>query len=687
MGQNTEKQLLDKLANICCLSTELPHEQILHDILILFADTLDAPRADLALLDDEKLPIVFTSTDNSGPANAAHPFLNQPHLWQLHAKQHGFAPYHAPGLEHPLWLLSVPMHTETPVALMAFENPGSILPPTLLDQSTALATPLFQTARLQLQQEKDRQLKKQLQVLHSLYEISAGLLTQMSTQEVIFILLRTLNDLLPTALATAFYTREATQWQRVKTYTNKDPQLLAELWPETAVAEHEIQLLEACSKERTMVIGSKHQGDASYFWQNTATTGIRQQLYFPLYPVTCKTPGVIAVTLQEDTQLSQQELALAGALMQQGTAALARVHLYEASQQEQSQLRAILESSKDGIFLVGQDLHIQYVNGQALQILNLPGDTTMWEGRSFPEAIALIRLESRELARLLLRSARHLLTTGDPPPENTADLTLKTQHQLALSLLQRPVYSYRNEILGALFQIRDITEQKTLERLRDDLLHMLVHDMRNPLSIIISTLEMLQDPAMQAASEEIVPLALGKAEGMLNLVVAILDIGRLESGHIHIDKTPTVIQEIVRPLDRYLAFSAKDIRMEIQIPPDLPKAWVDRSFVERIFQNLVDNATKFCPSENGHIRIRAVQEGNWIKAEVYNNGPHIPAEVENHLFKKFVTDNYQGQGYGLGLSFCQLAVEAHGGKIWAENLPEGGVTFGFTLPIAPNDDV
>lgn len=107
----------------------------------------------------------------------------------------------------------------------------------------------------------------------------------------------------------------------------------------------------------------------------------------------------------------------------------------------------------------------------------------------------------------------------------------------------------------------------------------------------------------------------------------------------------------------------------------------------RIFENLLTNALKFVSKENGHIRISASQEGKWIETEIYNNGPHIPPETQKQLFEKFAAGQYKTRGYGLGLAFCRLAVEAHGGNIWAQNQPDGGVSFYFTLPIWDEPDI
>jgi hypothetical protein len=158
--------------------------------------------------------------------------------------------------------------------------------------------------------------------------------------------------------------------------------------------------------------------------------------------------------------------------------------------------------------------------------------------------------------------------------------------------------------------MRDVTEQKALERMRDDFLHMLVHDMRNPLSIIISTLDMLKDPTLQSTSQEIIPLALGKAEGMLNLVVAILDISRLESGHVRINKTPVSLASIVKPLNRYLALlPLKTSGWRSTFPPTCPTFWSTAASSSASSRISPTTPREVLPHRKWLIRISAVQEG------------------------------------------------------------------------------
>ena len=126
--------------------------------------------------------------------------------------------------------------------------------------------------------------------------------------------------------------------------------------------------------------------------------------------------------------------------------------------------------------------------------------------------------------------------------------------------------------------------------------------------------------------------------------------------------------------------------MDVDIPRTLQPLWGDAAVIVRIFENILNNALKFVPEENGRICITARQKVAWIEVVIFNNGPPIEPETYSRLFQKFSPGSSEQRGYGLGLAFCRLAVEAHGGKIWAENL-EGGVAFFFTLPTIDQGDM
>ncbi len=524
------------------------------------------------------------------------------------------------------------------------------------------------------------QLQIQLQALHDLYEISAAFLSQMGTRETIFILLRTMLTVLKDAVGSAFYQHEHGVWTRARVYVKRGEEAVAALWQEGPIWTGEAALLDQCYQTGVpQSVNGLSTPDAPC-WDQVQAAGGRQLLYLPLALPHGDAFGVVAIWLQTAYPLSPQESMLAQALLQQSAVTLTRIQLYEASYEAETRLQAILDSSQEGIILVGEDFRVRYVNRQALELLAVAGDPTVWETRSFAEVIAAIRWEARELARWLHQASRHIPLTQQPTP-NSQGAMFETAHSRILVLRDWPVYSERQHPLGRLFVLRDITEQKSLERMRDDLLHMIVHDMRNPLSVILSALQALQDDfTAQADAPRILDIALENTERLLTLVTAILSIGKLEQGQLELHQHPCQLPVLIERLGENLQLTNKRPTLRLNLPPDLPLVWADVTIVERIFQNLIDNALKFVPMEKGLIEITVTADKSWVTVEVYNNGDPIPPEAKKELFEKFKTSPYRGQGYGLGLFFCRLAVEAHGGRIWADNRPQGGVAFYFTLP-------
>ncbi len=525
------------------------------------------------------------------------------------------------------------------------------------------------------------QLQMQVEMLHSLYVVSAALLGQTDSRSALFILLRTLHDLSPDILSTAYYRHDEIGWQRVQLYASQGaPTPLP--WAEGAPWADEADYLDACETQRELLTLSDPPAPQPSFWPALASAGVRQLHYIPLAVPPHDFFGVVAVLHTEATPLTQPQRTLIWALIQQGTAAMSRVRLYERSRETESRLAAILESSQDGMLLVTPSLHIRYINGQLLKLLDLSDSPPQhWEAQALPQLLLAIRHTAPALIHWLLRAARQLshLPYASLPDERN---TFQTSAGRTLTLHHWPVYGAQQLQLGSLFILRDVTERVALEKMRDDLLHMIVHDMRNPLAVIHNTFQMLEYPAMQQHLDTATELGLSNAERLLTLINAILDTGRLEAGQLHPTPGLVRLEEIIRSVKSSTILGAQARILEIDLRKTLPPLWVDPLLIERVFQNLLDNARKFIPLTGGRIRISAQREGKWLRIAFYNNGPPIPPAVEARLFEKFASGEPHGQGYGLGLAFCRLAVEAHGGKIWAENHPKGGVTFYFTLPIA-----
>lgn len=232
----------------------------------------------------------------------------------------------------------------------------------------------------------------------------------------------------------------------------------------------------------------------------------------------------------------------------------------------------------------------------------------------------------------------------------------------------------------------DISDRKQLEQMRDNLLHTLVHDLRNPLNNILSSLNMAMYEATPEknpeAHDSFMEVAQISAQRMESLVTSILDLTKLESGSMPVNCERTNLAQLVESVMMVQATLANTKKIEIVncVSPEMAYAWADPVLVSRVLQNLFDNAIKFSP-EDSQIEVGANldERRQFIIVSVHDHGAGISPELRDRLFQKFVSGS---NSTGIGLAFCRLAVEAHGGRIWVESSPEKGTTFSFSLPIA-----
>ncbi|MCK5794577.1 MAG: PAS domain S-box protein, partial [Anaerolineales bacterium] len=236
--------------------------------------------------------------------------------------------------------------------------------------------------------------------------------------------------------------------------------------------------------------------------------------------------------------------------------------------------------------------------------------------------------------------------------------------------------------------LRDISERKKLDQLREDLTSMIFHDLRSPLSNVISSLDVIQASLPGAKDQEIQDLfdiANRSTVRIQRLTKSLLDINKLESGRAITNLEEVKPDELIHYAKQALITQsdAKKQKVTLDIPADLPKIHADRDMLERVLINLFQNAIKFTPS-NGHIEFGVEADGQAIRFWVQDSGPGVDPDYIDRIFDKYtrIHPDERIKGLGLGLAFCRLAVEGHKGRIWVENLPEGGAKFTFTIPSA-----
>lgn len=228
-----------------------------------------------------------------------------------------------------------------------------------------------------------------------------------------------------------------------------------------------------------------------------------------------------------------------------------------------------------------------------------------------------------------------------------------------------------------------------LQRVRQETSDLVIHDLRNPLSAIYGALTMLEMVLPEEAlvpNRELIDLAVSACERMQRLVDSLLDVAKLETGEMPLRLARSNLRPILENAVNMqsLAARTRKVTLRLEAPETLPPISVDREQLERVLANLFDNALKFSP-ENGQVVLSVQAQPEQIIIAVTDHGPGIPREDRERIFERFaqIGENQPARrGFGLGLTFCRLAIEAHGGKIWVEPGSNGkGSRFIFSLPL------
>ncbi len=230
---------------------------------------------------------------------------------------------------------------------------------------------------------------------------------------------------------------------------------------------------------------------------------------------------------------------------------------------------------------------------------------------------------------------------------------------------------------------RDISERKRLDTMRDDLISMIYHDLRSPLANVLYSLEVLDTllPKDDETYQSLIEVAVRSIERIQRLTSSLLDMKGLEAGKPIINFTETEVSDLIADAMDAISPIAESKRQKIhrEIEPGLPPLIIDADMIRRVVINLLENAVKYTPTR-GEIIVgsKMIPEGTQIWVE--DTGPGIPPESRESIFDKFERLHSGGKGVGLGLAFCRLAVEGHGGRIWVQNGKQAGSCFAFILP-------
>ena len=235
----------------------------------------------------------------------------------------------------------------------------------------------------------------------------------------------------------------------------------------------------------------------------------------------------------------------------------------------------------------------------------------------------------------------------------------------------------------------ELTEAESRNRMMRDLSAMITHDLRGPLTGLLGFLDLLSQEELTDAQKLYVEYAFGSAKWLSMLVAGILDVAKMEDSEVRLGREPLDLAQEIREALALIdyQFVQKNIRLLTDVSADLPAVPANREFFRRIVVNLAGNAVDLSPSDTAvTVSARLSDDGKSAVVSVRDEGPGIPEEYQSRIFDKFFQAasrqrSHEKVSVGLGLAFCKLAVEAHGGRIWVESTPSEGACFSFSLPL------
>lgn len=388
-----------------------------------------------------------------------------------------------------------------------------------------------------------------------------------------------------------------------------------------------------------------------------------------------KVLGTIQAINPIEGTFTKQDLNLLVNLANIASSAIANAQQFARTQAAEARYMSLFQDSVDPIILTDMSGKIMEANRRAIEFLGYSRDE-------------LLKMSIKDLHPKTVELPEADRFRADEVKVFTSQAILKEDPPIHVEVYAKRTLFGDNQLLQWIHH--DISKQIELEEMRQDLTAMLFHDLQSPLGNVISSLQLLSDeiptksdPAVTAMLD----IALRSSNRLQALIRSLLDISRLEAGHpvseqdsVDVYRLVDEVAEMERP-----NFEKRRVKLVQELTPNLPHVYAEEDMVRRVLVNLLDNALKHSRA-NQQITISAkvVSQEQEVLITVSDQGNGIPEKYRKSIFEKFqrikINNDVASQGLGLGLAFCRLAVEAHDGRIWVDDAPDGGARFSFTLP-------
>ena len=381
---------------------------------------------------------------------------------------------------------------------------------------------------------------------------------------------------------------------------------------------------------------------------------------------------------------SKEEQQLLGAFADQAAIAVSNARLYQSVVRERQQLAAIIEQSADGVMILDGRWRITTFN-RAMELLTGWGREEAM-GRPCAEVLAIKNNQGVNLCLVDCPLQRR------PPMQNPLIegwVEGRDGRRRYVQSRYAPQHDSNGTLIGAIANVRDITEQKIDEEMQSTFFSVISHELKTPVSIIKGYAETLARPDAkwdEATLRDGLHVISDEADRLAHQIQDLLDASRLQAGGLRLEMSDFSLPALAaQVIERFAPQAGERFTFELRFPEQMPAVHADYERVREVLENLVSNAIKYSP-DGGTIRIIGRIDGDIAVIGVSDQGIGIPREEQRKLFRRFYrADNRlrrTTQGAGLGLFLARAIVEAHGGRMWVESTPGSGARFSFTLPLA-----
>jgi PAS domain S-box-containing protein len=453
------------------------------------------------------------------------------------------------------------------------------------------------------------------------------------------------------------------------------------IWPAFAPL---LEIPPDASPEHTRLLSARLQGVAE-------DTGLplRQMIALPLASGGLAIGLIYSFRAAVNVAFSPNDEQVLADFADQAAIAVVNARLYESALREKQQLNAIIEQSADGVMIIDRRWRITTFNRAMEQLTGWPRVEAL--SRPCAEVLGITNSQGLNLCLTACPLQHH---PENPQPYVEGWIATRDGRRRYIQSRYSPVRGAEGEFLGAIANVRDVTEQRIEEEMQSTFVSVVSHELKTPVSIIkgyASTLRREDANFSQETLREGLAVIEDEADRLAHQIGDLLNVSRFQAGGWHIELTewplPPLAAELVAAFAAQAAqaYGEAHFQFELRFADDFPDLRADYEQIRKVLTNLVGNAVKYSP-EGGLVRVGGYSQGRQALIYVEDHGIGIAPEDQQRLFERFYrVDNRlrrETQGAGLGLYLSRAIVEAHGGRIWVESQPGRGSRFSFTLPIA-----